>query len=122
MRRFILILSLIVVSFSTIDAYTATEPTVKVDCSENTVDRGVVFRKNQYLKSSDGGEIYFYTNGKCEMYYNDRCVVTCRYTVIGNEIRLLDGDSVIYKGTIRYESDRVTVRSITLAGTIYYKK
>lgn len=83
---------------------------------------GVVFRSTQKLRSNDGREIYLYPSGKCELYIGDRLEVSCMYTVVGNEIRLLDGDRVVYKGTFRYASDGRTVLNLSLAGTIYYRK
>lgn len=82
----------------------------------------VVFRHNQRLRSRDGREIYLYSSGKCEMYYNDRLEVSCEYSVIGNEIRLIDNGRVIYKGAFTYESDHQTLSSLSIAGTVYYKK
>lgn len=90
--------------------------------SELVSESEVVFRHNQRLRSRDGREIYLYNSGKCEMYYNDRLEVSCEYSVIGNEIRLIDNGRVIYKGSFTYESDHQTLSSLSIAGTIYFKK
>lgn len=86
------------------------------------LESDVVFRHNQRLKSRDGREIYLYSSGKCEMYYYDRLEVSCEYSVIGNEIRLIDNGRVIYKGSFTYGPDRQTLSSLSIAGTIYFKK
>ena len=92
-------------------------PTVSILDSQSTI----VFRGTQKLRSSDGGEIYFYQNGKCEMYQNDRLVVSCRYDVDGNDVKLLDENgNTVYKGRITYsQKDRTKVASVTIAGTTY---
>lgn len=83
---------------------------------------GIVFRTTQRLRSNDGGEIYLYASGKCELFDNDRLVATCTYTIDGSEIRLLDGNVTLYKGTFRYSPDRRNVASLSLRGITYYRK
>lgn len=84
---------------------------------------GIVFRTTQKLKSRDGGEIYFYSSGKCEMYENDRCVVRCTYDLGDKDVYLLDeGGNTIYKGSISWNKSHSGINSVTIAGTTYYKK
>lgn len=95
------------------------EPSVTVkDCQSN-----IVFRGTQKLRARDGAEIYFYQSGKCEMYQNDRLVVSCTYDVDGNEVKLLDENgNTVYKGRVTYsKQDRTKVASVTIAGTTYYR-
>ncbi len=84
----------------------------------------IVFRGTQKLRARDGAEIYFYQSGKCEMYQNDRLVISCTYDVDGNEVKLLDEyGNTVYKGRITYsQQDRTKVASVTIAGTTYYRK
>lgn len=85
--------------------------------------RGVVFRATQKLGSNDGREIYFYTNGKCEMYFKDRREVTCRYNVSNGEVRLLDEKgNTVYKGSYRMRSNGRDLASVTIQGTTYWAK
>ena len=83
----------------------------------------IVFRTTQKLKSRDGGEIYFYSSGKCEMYQNDRLVVSCTYTIDDNEVKLLDENgNTVYKGRISWNNTKSKALSVTIAGTTYYKQ
>lgn len=83
----------------------------------------VVFRSLQKMRSNDGREIYFYSNRKCEMYNGDCLVVTTTYRLIDGEVFLLDENgNTVYKGSYRMSSDGYNLRSVTIAGTTYYRK
>ena len=124
MKRFTIMLTLATLLGVSNSIVVATENmNFKTSVEIISAEHGVVFRKTQKLTNREGSEIYLYTNGKCEMYYNDRCEVVCYYTVTGNEIKLLDEKgNTIYTGTFTYTSDRQNVQSLTIAGTKYYKK
>ncbi len=83
--------------------------------------RQVVFRQTQKLRSRDGREIYLYTDRTCKMWEGDRNVATCNYRIVQNEI-FIYGDGVEYKGKFTLSSDRLSISSLTLGGTTYYKK
>lgn len=82
---------------------------------------GVVFRRTQRLRASDGREIYFYSNGTFEIYYRDNLKLKGKYTLFDNgEFRLQDEDGTTrYKGTVRYKQNRIDLSSITLSGTTF---
>lgn len=95
-----------------------TDPSISVTDSHSSI----VFRSTQKLRARDGGEIYFYSNGKCEMYQNDRLVVSCTYTIGDNEVKLLDEyGNTVYKGRISWDKTKTKAMSVTIAGTTYYK-
>lgn len=96
---------------------------VGINTSTMEYSQYVVFRTTQMLKSSDGREIYLYSNRTCELFDNGRLVVKCTYRLQNNEVRLLDenGDTV-YKGSYRMSRDGRNLANITLAGTTFYKK
>ena len=86
-------------------------------------DQGVVFRSTQKLRSNDGRELYFYTNGICEGYDGDYCEFACKYTLMSGEVRLLDENGrTVYKGSYRMKSDRRNLSNVTIAGTTYWAK
>lgn len=101
------------------------QKSVNVKPSDVTIDSqsNIVFRGLQKLRANDGGEIWFYQSGKCEMYYNDRLIVTCTYQVDGGAIKLLDENgNTVYKGSFTYSrDDRTKVAKVTIAGTTYYR-
>ena len=95
----------------------ASESTYSSDSSQ-----GVRFRVNQRLRSNDGRELYLYTNGRAELYENDRMGDECEYQVYGNEIRLIKWGSVAYKASFEYQSDRKTISWLRLQGTEFLQK
>lgn len=108
-------------AFTVNDSDISSNPTLSVKVSDS--QSGIVFRTTQKLKSRDGGEIYFYSSGKCEMYQNDRLVVSCTYTIDDNEVKLLDEKgNTVYKGRISWNNTKSYALSVTIAGTTYYKK
>ena len=100
---------------------TAKENTADNDISISApLDSSIVFRSTQRLRSEDGGSIYFYSSGRCELFYGDRLIVTCTYTLQYGEVRLLDENgSTVYKGSYRMKSDGRNLASVTIAGTTY---
>lgn len=82
--------------------------------------QNVVFRSTQKLRSRDGREIYFYSSGKCEGYYGDRCEFSTTYRIQDNEVRLLDErGNTLYKGSLTWKVKGQKLHSVTLAGTTY---
>lgn len=83
-----------------------------------------VFRGKQTFKNyKDNVEIYCYTDHKCEWYADDRLVLTCSYTVSGDEIKFLDEDgNTCYKGSISWNSSHSKPLSITINKTTYKNK
>lgn len=83
--------------------------------------QNVVFRGTQKLRSNDGREIRFYSNGTCEMFLGDRLEVTCRYKLQDGELRLLDErGNTVYKGTYRLKSSGpVGLSYVAIQGTTY---
>ena len=81
----------------------------------------VRFRSTQKLRSSDGRELYFYSSGKCEGYDGDRLQFPTTYTIIGDEVRLLDErGNTLYKGTLRWRVKGQSLYNVTIAGTTYF--
>lgn len=81
----------------------------------------VVFRGTQKLRSSAGVEIYFYTNGICKWYDNDRYQFSCKYNINGGEVYFYDTDgSIAYKGRISWSRDG-SPYSITIGGEVFKK-
>lgn len=82
--------------------------------------QNVRFRSTQKLRSRDGREIYFYSSGKCEGYDGDRLQFSTTYTIIGDELRLLDErGNTVYKGSITWRTRGQSLNSVTIAGTTY---
>lgn len=83
--------------------------------------RNVVFRGTQKLRSNDGREIRFYSNGTCEMYSGDRLEFTCRYKLQDGELHLLDErGNTVSKGTYRLKSSgTVGLSYVTIQGRAY---
>lgn len=110
---------LLMTNISSFDAYTSIQSPNIEDVAQQTVR----FRSTQRLSSRDGREIYFYSSGKCEGFYNDKLEFCCKYTIIEKEIRLLDEDgNTVYKGTCTFKSDRQNLLNVTIAGTTYFAK
>ena len=86
-------------------------------------DTQTVFRTTQKVRSNDGYEIYFYKDGRCEMYDNNgRLVVSCTYTFSGNDMFLLDErGNTVYKGTCTIKNGNELTR-LNIAGQTYWKK
>lgn len=81
----------------------------------------VRFRTTQKLRARDGREIYFYSSGKCEGYDGDRLQFSTTYTIIDNEVRLLDErGNTVYKGTLSWRVKGQSLYNVTIAGTTYF--
>ncbi len=115
---------LIVTALITVNAYSSN---ISIEVQSPVIEvvnqQTVRFRSTQKLSSRDGREIYFYSSGKCEGFYNDRLEFSCKYTIIDRDIRLLDEDgNTVYKGTCTYKSDHQNLLNVTIAGTTYFAK
>lgn len=83
--------------------------------------QNVRFRSTQKLRARDGREIYFYSSGKCEGYDGDRLQFSTTYTIIDNEVRLLDErGNTVYKGTVSWRVKGQSLYNVTIAGTTYF--
>lgn len=94
-------------------------------CSPNReiTTQNVVFRTTQKLRSNDGRELYFYTNGTCDGFDGDHREFSCKYTLSAGDVRLLDEKgNTVYKGTYRMKSDGQNLSNVTIAGTTYWAK
>lgn len=95
---------------------------LETSIAEQSNEPSVVFRSTQKLKSDDGRQIYFYSNRSCELYDRDRLVVATTYKIKDGEVYLLDEyGQTVYKGTFRMSSDGRNLKSVTIAGTTYWK-
>ena len=87
----------------------------------STASQTVRFRSTQKLRARDGREIYFYSSGKCEGYDGDRLQFSTTYTIIDNEVRLLDErGNTVYKGTLSWRVKGQSLYNVTIAGTTYF--
>lgn len=85
--------------------------------------RSIVFRRLQRLRSNDGREIYLYSNRKCEMYDEDCLIVTTTYRLANGEVYLLDENgNTVYKGSYQMSNDRVNLKSVKIANTVYFSR
>ena len=83
----------------------------------STASQTVRFRSTQKLRARDGREIYFYSSGKCEGYDGDRLQFSTTYTIIDNEVRLLDErGNTVYKGTLSWREKGQSLYNVTIAG------
>lgn len=101
---------------------TLQERTTKSNIAYSDSNSNIIFRSTQKVRSNDGYEMYFYSNGNCEMYNNNgRRILTCTYTFRGDEMFLLDenGDTV-YKGSCTIKNGQLTY--LNIAGQSYWKK
>lgn len=113
-----LITSLMVTSVTAVEA-----EVINDFCIESVAPQQKVrFRGTQKLRSSDGRQIYFYSNGICEGFDNDRREFSCQYTIYDRtEVRLLDENgNTVYKGTCTFKSDCQNLNSVRIAGTTYW--
>lgn len=84
-------------------------------------EQNVRFRTTQKLRSKDGRELYFYSSGRCEGYDGDRLQFSTTYTIIDNEVRLLDEEgNTVYKGTLCWRVKGQSIYNVTIAGTTYF--
>lgn len=87
----------------------------------STASQNVRFRSTQKLRARDGREIYFYSSGKCEEYDGDRLQFSTTYTIIDNEVRLLDErGNTVYKGSLSWRVKGQSLYNVTIAGTTYF--
>ena len=87
----------------------------------STASQNVRFRSTQKLRARDGREIYFYSSGKCEGYDGDRLQFSTTYTIIDNEVRLLDErGNTVYKGSLSWRVKGQSLYNVTIAGTCYF--
>lgn len=114
----LLISALMVVNAPTSESfYTEEAPSIEMIAAAQTVR----FRSTQKLRARDGREIYFYSSGKCEGYDGDRLQFSTTYTIIDNEVRLLDErGNTVYKGTLSWRVKGQSLYSVTIAGTTYF--
>ena len=102
---------------------TMLERTTKNSIVYSDSNSNTIFRSTQKMRSNtDGSEIYFYSNGNCEMYNsNGRRVLTCTYTYRVDEMFLLDEDgNIVYKGSCTVKNGELTY--LNIAGQSYWKK
>lgn len=113
-----LISALMVVNAPASESFYAEEaPSFEMTAAAQTVR----FRSTQKLRARDGREIYFYSSGKCEGYDGDRLQFSTTYTIIQNEVRLLDErGNTVYKGTLSWRVKGQSLSSVTIAGTTYF--
>ena len=116
-------ISTLLISALTIINAPICETTVAIESPATEItaaEQNVVFRSTQKLRSKDGREIYFYSDGRCEGFDGDRLMFVTKYEIMGNEVRLLDERGyTVYKGTISWRVKGKTIDTVTIAGTRY---
>jgi len=124
--NYIMFLSTLLISAMVIVNVPASETVIAIESPAtemSSASQNVVFRSTQKLSSSDGRELYFYSNGRCEGYDGDRLMFSTRYKIMGNEVRLLDErGNTVYKGTISWKVKGKTINSVSIAGTRYFAR
>lgn len=109
----ILVIGLLLMS-DTVVSY-ANEYTTTTEANDGVIP----FRGTQKMRANDGREIYFYANGKFEMYDGDRLVVSSTFRMSDGNVFLLDENGrTIYKGT--YLAANNVLKSVRIGGTSYY--
>ena len=112
-----LLVSAMMINAPVCETISAVEPTT-VEMVALVQD--VRFRSTQKLRSRDGREIYFYSNGRCEGYDGDRLQFSTTYSIYDDEVRLLDErGNTVYKGSITWRTRGQSLHSVTIAGTTY---